>query len=156
MDKKNTMPAKVDKQDLFCLYFFDDAEKGTFLNAYQSAVRAGYSETTAKNITCEIFKNNNYRRILERFKEFQAKLQAKNITPEFVLDRLFEIVSFLKHPEKLKTYRANTSDIIRALELCGRYLKIFVDRQEMEHSGGVEIIIKGADCEKCPNKSKGK
>lgn len=152
---KNIMTARVDKQELFCKYFFDDRERKTFLNAYQSAVKAGYSETTAKNITCEIFKNKNYRKILERFEEFQAKLQARNVTPEFVLDKLLEIVSFLKHPEKLKTYKANASDIIRALELCGRYLKMFVDRQEVEHFWGVDIIISPA-CDKCSYKAEKK
>lgn len=153
---KNIMIARMDKQDVFCRYFFDDKEGKTFLNAYQSAIKAGYSEATAKNITCEIFKNNNYRKILDKFKEFQTQLQAKHITPEFVLDKLLDIVSLLKNPEKFKSYRANLSDIIRALELCGRYLKMFVDRQEVEEKGYRQIIIVRADCEKCPYKPKEK
>ena len=47
---------RFNKQDLFCQYFFDDVEKQTFLNAYQSAVKAGYSATTAKNISARYLK----------------------------------------------------------------------------------------------------
>ena len=93
---------------------------------------------------------------MERFNKFREQLQARNVTSEFVLDKLLDIVSLLENPEKLKSYRANLSDVIKALELSGRYLKMFIDRKIAENSGGVEIVIVRADCEKCPYKPKGK
>lgn len=39
------------RQLLFIKYYFDPEEKETFSNAYQSAIKAGYAEEYAQNIT---------------------------------------------------------------------------------------------------------
>lgn len=131
---------KISKQDLFVKYFFDSGNKKTFLNAYQSALKAGYSEGTAKDITWRIFKLGNFVKIRERFEEIQRKMiSSTEITPEFVLQKLLEVLELFKNPKKMKEYYARTSDIVKVLELLGKYLKMFTEKIDV--SGNVEIVI---------------
>jgi phage terminase small subunit len=73
----------TDKQEAFCLEYLID------LNATQAAIRAGYSEKTAKDIACENLAKPN---IKERIIELKAKRAKEvNYTAKNVLDRLIEI-----------------------------------------------------------------
>ena len=52
----------MDKQALFLQNYFDNTDRETFLNAYKSALKAGYSESVARSITGEI-NRGKYRKI---------------------------------------------------------------------------------------------
>lgn len=80
---KETKPILNDKQRLFCQEYLID------LNATQAAIRAGYSEKTAKDIGCENLAKPN---IQEFIQELMAKRSEKTeITAERVLNELAKI-----------------------------------------------------------------
>jgi len=128
---KSNKSIKIDKQDLFIKYFLDP-NSDSFLNSYQSALKAGYKKSVAENITSEL-KKNKYRKISGKIKEFKEKLkESVNITPEFVLNKLLEVLELFKNPEEMKKHYARTSDIVKVLELLGKYLAMFTEKIKVE------------------------
>lgn len=72
-----------DRQELFCLEYIKD------LNAAQAAIRAGYSQKTARFIGAE---NLNKPNIKERINELQKdRIDDLKIDADYVLKRLVEI-----------------------------------------------------------------
>ncbi|TDB44121.1 terminase small subunit [Photorhabdus luminescens] len=75
--------ALTDKQEMFCREYLVD------LNATQAAIRAGYSESTARNIGCENLAKPN---IQSRIAELKAgRNERVQVDAEYVLRRLVEI-----------------------------------------------------------------
>ncbi|RRW77620.1 terminase small subunit [Pantoea dispersa] len=75
--------ALTDKQEMFCREYLID------LNATQAAIRAGYSEKTARDIGCEnLAKPNIQERISQLTKERNERTQ---VDADYVLKRLTEI-----------------------------------------------------------------
>ena len=119
-------------------------------NAYQAAIKAGYSEAYAKNATKKLLENggiSNYLKlrtapILEKrwekvdevleeiaktaFREKRESIFKKidNLTGEVIED-----VTIERTPKD--------EDSLKALELLGKYLKLFTDKQEVELQGAV-------------------
>ena len=119
-------------------------------NAYQAAIKAGYSEAYAKNATKNLLENSgisNYLKlrtapILEKrwekvdevleeiaklaFREKRGSVFKKidNLTGEVIED-----VTIERTPKD--------EDSLKALELLGKYLKLFTDKQEVELQGAV-------------------
>ena len=72
-----------DKQKLFCQEYMKD------LNATQAAIRAGYSEKTARNIACE---NLTKPYIQEYIQELQEGIKKRNqITVDEIMQDLIEV-----------------------------------------------------------------
>ena len=115
------------------------------LNATQAAIRAGYSQKTAKEIGYE---NLTKPHIAEEIKKRQEKLQEKTqITQEWVINRL----------KLLSDYNAETIEVpfgsgdnaiiqkrmrdaavaTRNTELLGKHLGLFTEK--VEHSGEIDI-----------------
>lgn len=91
----------TEKQDAFCREYLKD------LNATQAAIRAGYSEKTAKEIGCEnLSKPNVQERIAELKGERNERLQ---IDADWVLQQLTDI---------------HNLDVIDILDNCGNFKKI--------------------------------
>lgn len=114
------MAKLTEKQELFIQEYLVD------LNATQAAIRAGYSENTAYSIGNENLKKPE---IAEKIRELMAEREERTgITQDKVLDELAE-VGFAKknavHGIKMKM-----SDKIKALELLGKHLGMFQDKQE--------------------------
>lgn len=77
------MTKLTDKQELFCKEYIID------LNATQAALRAGYSESSAKEIGCEnLTKPNIQDRITELKSEREERLK---VDADYVLRRLVDI-----------------------------------------------------------------
>ena len=119
-------------------------------NAYQAAIKAGYSEAYAKNATKNLLENSgisNYLKlrtapVLEKrwekvdevleeiaklaFREKRESIFKKidNLTGEVIED-----VTIERTPKD--------EDSLKALELLGKYLKLFTDKQEVELQGAV-------------------
>ncbi|WGL99153.1 terminase small subunit [Arsenophonus sp. aPb] len=75
--------ALTDKQEAFCREYLID------LNATQAAIRAGYSEKTAKDIACQnLAKLNIQKRIQELLNARNDRLE---INADYVLERLVDI-----------------------------------------------------------------
>jgi hypothetical protein len=98
------------KQQDFLRYYLDPKQKETFGNSYQSAIKAGYSETYAKNIMTPSM-------------AVQWVSQAKNIIrlePEHLQRVLIDIAT--SDYEK-------ASDKIQAVKLLGLEKGMFVQKQ---------------------------
>ena len=137
----------TEKQKRFCDEYIID------LNATQAAIRAGYSEETARNIGCENLAKPNIAEYIEkRIKDRESRTE---ITQDFVLRELANIASANgtdfaqvdakgdvtitateKVPEAKRAAIASikqgangtevkTYDKIRALELIGKHLGMF-------------------------------
>jgi phage terminase small subunit len=99
------------------------------LNSTQAAIRAGYSENTAKEIGYENLTKPHIKEAID--KAINKRSEKLQITAEYVLNKLKDITD--NNEEK-------TADRLKGLELLGRHLKLFTDK--LEHSGetGVKII----------------
>ena len=115
-----TMAKLTAKQQAFCEEYMID------LNATQACIRAGYSESTAKEMGYE---NLTKPHIAEVIGELQAKRSAKTeITAEWVLSGI-----------KANTAKAEQDDNLamafKGYELAGRHLALFTDNTS--HSGAI-------------------
>ena len=126
------------KQELFCKEYIID------LNATAAALRAGYSEKTAKQIGSE---NLSKLAIQARLRELQAKpLKKLEITAESVLQKFVEIRDrclqeepvYNKEGNETGEYKFDAANALRANEALGKHLKLFTDK--VEHSGEVSIV----------------
>jgi len=109
------------KQEDWLRYYMDPKEKETFGNSYQSALKAGYSESYAKNIMSPSL-------------ALQWVQQAKNImrlNPEHLKFALAQIIT-----DKM----AKDSDKIAAIKLLGTDQGMFVQKQITAHIGLEEAL----------------
>lgn len=122
-----------DKHRRFCEEYLKDS------NGAQAAIRAGYSERTAKVQASRLLTNVDLKSyIKERQKELD---NDAGFTREKILNALFENHNIARSLEQ-----TNASN--KALELIGKAIGLFVEKQEVEHSGtiGQNIIrIGGQD-----------
>lgn len=111
------------------------------LNATQAAIRAGYSESTAKEIGYENLTKPHIAEAIEiRVKERSDKTK---ITSEWVLNNLKEITErcmqgepvYDREGNETGEWRFEHSGANKALELIGKHLKMFTDKHE--HSGTI-------------------
>ena len=122
------MEKLTDKQIKFCEEYLVD------LNATQAAIRAGYSEDSAKQIAYENF-TKPY--LVDYIAEKQAELRDKTlISTEWVVKRLKEISDrcMTAEPVMIRTeegmkesgeYKFDSSGANKATELLGRHIGIF-------------------------------
>lgn len=143
------------------------------LNATQAAIRAGYSESTARQIGSKLLTNVDIGQLISSGVARVAK--KTDITTERILNELARIafgaikdvaewtesgVSFKPSAELSDDAAATISEIsestnehggtlkikqhdkIRALELLGKYQKLFHDGQQANVNVGINIVIK--------------
>lgn len=112
-------------------------------NAYQSAIRAGYSEKYSKNNSHKLLENRGVKAYVEaRFKELEKQTIAQQ---DEVLQYLTSVMrgeqddeenivvpkgDFVSDVEK-HTKRADTAQRTKAAELLGKRYAIFTDKQEI-------------------------
>ena len=123
------------KQEMFCREYIID------LNATQAAIRAGYSEKTAKDIGCENLAKPN---IAERIQTlFNERAEKAEISAEWVLNNLKSVAVRCMQEEPVMVkgdngmepsgeYRFDSSGANKSLELIGKHLKLFTDKVEQE------------------------
>jgi len=116
----------TEQQKAFC----DEYIRNNF-NAKQAAITAGYSENTAEvkgsqllsKVKVKEYTRNRINELLDNREELQ-KEWIDNVT-----EMAFYTLSGDSDADK---YRA--SDKTKALELLGKYLTLFTDKKEVEHS----------------------
>ena len=127
----------TDKQKRFITEFLVD------LNATQAAIRAGYSRRTAYSIGQENLKKPEIRQAIDTaMKEREARTE---ITADYVLTNLREIVDRCMQKQPVFTkgeqvtdeqgrnvWTFNARDAIKALELLGKNLGLFIDKTEIK------------------------
>jgi phage terminase small subunit len=124
-----------DKQRRFVLEYMKD------LNATQAAIRAGYSEKTAKQQGSRLLTNADL--MTEVTKQRVRQEKRTEITADYVLNSIVEVVERCKQAEQVKDHEGNPTGeysfeanaALKGLELLGRHKKLFTDK--VEHSGAV-------------------
>ena len=119
-----------DRQKRFCREYIID------LNGKEAAIRAGYSEHTAKVIACQ-----NLTKLY--LKEEIARLLTKRdnkleLTAESILESIIEIRD---RCIKEGNSKFDASNALKANELLGRHMKMFTDKHEVAHSGDMAVTI---------------
>lgn len=118
----------TDKQEMFCHEYIID------LNGTQAAIRAGYSEKTARSTASNLLTKPN---ILARVKELKdARAEKLNLDAYWVLKRLKDVsdrsmqaepVMEFRNGEMVETgeYEFDSTGANRATELIGKHIGMF-------------------------------
>ena len=116
----------TDKQKMFVKEYLID------LNATQAAIRAGYSESTAKEIGCEnLTKPNIAEAIQEAMSERSEKVEIK---AEDVLTGIKDLTKLVSDPVNEEF---NATAGFKGYELLGKHLKLFTEK--IEHTGKISF-----------------
>lgn len=103
-------------------------------NATQAAIRSGYSEKTAHSIGHENLRKPEIRKALESY--INETLDDDKLTlKREVIDKLREIAfspAELAYDKEGEAIGANRRDSLKALELLGKYMVMFTDKQEID------------------------
>ena len=133
------------KQKAFADYFIETG------NAYQSAIKAGYSENYAKGNVIKLLENESVKKYIEeKMKEIESERIAKaeevlaflsaSLRGE-VLEEVIatETVEGMVKPVILKK-QLSAKDRIKATELLGKRYALFTEKVDLEGNVGVTII----------------
>jgi phage terminase small subunit len=114
----------TDKQRMFCHEYMKD------LNGTQAAIRAGYSENSAKEIASQNLTKDAVSEYLKSLMDDRIKqvdIDVNDILTDIINTRL-ECAADKKYSERLK-----------ANELLGKYKKMWTDKTELTGSDGKPI-----------------
>ncbi len=122
------MPDKLtDKQRAFCEEYIID------LNATQAAIRAGYSEDTAKQTGYENLTKPYLSEYIKTLLNERSK--RREITADYVLDVIQETLENSRADDD----RANT---YKGAELLGKHLKMFTDKVDLGFDQNAPLTVK--------------
>lgn len=138
----------TDKERLFAHEYLIDQNK------MAAAIRAGYSAKTANRTGFEVYNKPHVKAWIEA--ELAKRCEKLGITADRVLNELAEI-GFLKRDEVLGAGRSPDDDMpppvtlsstmrmtdkIKALELIGKNLKMWIDRVETDQTSRNTVVIR--------------
>ena len=115
------------KQAAFCAEYLKD------LNATQAAIRAGYSEKTAKEQASRLLINVNIKKIVQ--KNMDARSKRTEITADYILYGIRDTIERCCSAEE-----HNPSSALKGYELLGRHLKLFSDKTDNSVNITVEVL----------------
>ena len=114
------------KEKLFCNSYISNGFNGT-----QSAITAGYSKKTANVMASQILTKLNIKEYIK--KQINNILDNREVLQKQWLDNVTEMAFYeLTGDSEVDKYRAN--DKTKALELLGKYLTLFTEKKEVEHT----------------------
>ncbi len=137
------MAKLTDKQELFCQEYLID------LNATQAAVRAGYSERTARQIGEQ---NLSKLDIQSRLKELQSARQERTqVTQDYVLKTIVDTIERCKQAEPVMIkedgewvesgeYKFDSQAVLKGAELLGKHLAMWTEKTKLE--GDIKVDAK--------------
>lgn len=130
MDDINIEDLKInEKQKMFCEEYIID------LNATQSAIRAGYSEKTARQIGAKLLTKVDIQLYIEKLMQAKKdKLIAKQ-------DEVLEFLTGTMRGEEKDAFGldANLTDRIKCAELLGKRYGTF--KEQVNLGGAVPVVI---------------
>lgn len=107
------------KVDAFCVHYTTIGEP-TFAHAAKSAIAAGYSEASGRNVATDLLKKPD---VQQRIRELHtANMARNNITVDKVL-------ADLEHDKLLAREKGDIATAVRADEIQGKYLAMWIDKQ---------------------------
>ena len=118
-------------------------------NGTQAAIRAGYSEDTARQQASRLLTNVD---IAEAVAELESNLADEiGITKQYVLDSLrtvaercmtaVEVLDRDGNPTGEWTFQH--AGATKALELLGKHRGMFIERTSVDHTGRIDVTING-------------
>lgn len=136
------------KQEAFCQEYLKD------LNATQAAIRAGYSEDSARSIASEHLTKPNIQARLQQLMDERS--ERVKLDADYVLSNLMEITERcmqrapvmvrrgkvmvqLQDEECRDVWRFDSNGANKALELLGKHLKLFTEKHEHTGKDGAPI-----------------
>ncbi|MGV6945023.1 terminase small subunit [Sphingobacterium kyonggiense] len=134
----------TDKQERFCQEYLID------LNATQAAIRAGYSEKTARQIGEQ---NLSKLDIQARLKELQeARQERTQVTQDYVLKTIVDTVERCKQAEPVMIkedgvwvesgeYKFDSQAVLKGAELLGKHLAMWTDKTKIEGDLNVNTTL---------------
>lgn len=123
------------------------------LNGKQAAIRAGYSKKTAEQGAAQLLSNIKVAAAIDKAKAERS--EKTQITQEYVLEGIRETLERCRQVEPVidrngvpvmcetaegdvvPAYTFNAAGVYKGAELLGKHLGMFVEKQEIEHSGDV-------------------
>lgn len=116
------------KQRLFAQTYVDNGGNGT-----QAAITAGYKEDHAAEMAHENLRKPH---ILDEVKRcYQLRVAASGATADYALSKLKDNLEAASDAQRF-------SDVNKAVELIGKYHKLFTDK--FEHSGQIDSTLEVA------------
>ena len=110
------------REELFCSNYTSIGTP-TFSRKEASALAAGFSEKSARNTATDLLRKPE---VQQRIAELNAENLSRNgITVDSVLANL-------EHDRVLAREKGDVASAIRATELTGKFLAMFVDRQQVD------------------------
>lgn len=106
------------------------------LNATQAAIRAGYSAKTANTNGPRLMVNAGIQSAIQKAQA--ARSERTQITVDKVLDDI-ELIKLNAMQQEDDGKMINHAGALKACELQGKHLKMFVDK--IEHSGGQTLQV---------------
>ncbi|EGT3800259.1 terminase small subunit [Clostridioides difficile] len=138
------MAKLTEKQKRFCDYYIETG------NATEAAIRAGYSEKTAKVIGAENLTKPYLKSYIdEKLKEFEsnriadAKEVMEYLTKIVRNEAKEEVVVVSEYGPEIIKKDVSIRDRNKAAELLGKRYRLFTDKVEVE--GAIPIVITGDD-----------
>ena len=135
-----------EKQKLFCQEYLKD------LNATQAAIRAGYSEKTAKSQGQRLLTNVYIKEFLE--KQNEQRQERVKVDADYVLKTITETIERCAQKEQVMEYcpaekamvptgewKFEHRGVLKGCELLGKHLKLFTDKVEHSIDKTLEDII---------------
>jgi phage terminase small subunit len=129
LDPKAPIPTKgkgsklTDKQTRFIEEYLVD------LNATAAVLRAGYVTTNPNRIATDLLRHPLVKRELDKMRD--ERRERMEATVDYVVNKLINIIE--------KTEEANPNAALRGLELVGKHLGMYKDRQEISGPDGAAI-----------------
>lgn len=139
--KKHTL---TDRQKLFVGEYLSDPK----LNATQAAIRAGFSEKKATQTAFRLMNLPQVKAHIQR--EMDKRAMRTSITADDVLRDLREIADkcmgkletvTVSDGVEARTKQFDATPAIKSLELLGKHLKMFTDKQEITGANGEAIQV---------------
>lgn len=111
------------------LRFIEEYMADPKMNGSQAVLRAGYKTRNANRIATDLMRHPLVKKEIEN--RLAERRERMSLTSDYVLAKLQEIVD--------KTEESNPAVAVRSLELLGKHLGLYRDRQEISGPDGKAI-----------------